>query len=54
MISQKYTDEYEVSDACPEAMQAGGKAEFDEKFEKWKVKQANIKPTWRWVKEDEE
>lgn len=54
MISQKHTDEFEVSDACPESMQAGGKAEFDEKFEKWKVKTENEKPTWRWVDEDKE
>jgi len=54
MISHRNTDEYEVTDACPEAMQAGGKKEFDEAFEKWKVKVANMRPTWRWVEEDEE
>ena len=53
MISQKYTSEFDVTDACPDAMQVGGKAEFDEKYEKWKIKTENLKPTWRWVDEDE-
>jgi hypothetical protein len=50
----KHTDEYDVTDACPDSIQIGGKKEFDEGYEKWKIKQKKMKPTWRWIKEDEE
>lgn len=47
------TNEYEISDACPESMSLGTRKEFDEKYEKWRVKQANQPPAWRWITEEE-
>ena len=47
------TNEYEISDACPESMSLGTRNEFNEKYEKWEIKQANQPPTWRWVYEEE-
>ena len=49
----KNTSEYDVTDACPEPKVSGAKAEFDRQFEKWKVKQANKRPKFKWVKEEE-
>jgi len=46
------TNQYEVSDACPESLELGTQKDFDEKYEKWKIKQANQPPTWAWIEEE--
>jgi hypothetical protein len=47
------TNEYEISDACPESLDLGTQKDFDEKYEKWKAKQIKQPPAWRWVTEEE-
>ena len=51
MRDGKNTDEFETSNALPYVDIIGIKPQVDEAFEKWKVKQANKKPKFKWVNE---
>lgn len=51
MRQQLDSNDYEVSDALPMTDLDGIKDEISEAVKRFEVKQANRKPTWKWVED---
>tara|TARA_R100001463_G_scaffold3810_5_gene15083 strand:- start:1431 stop:1604 length:174 start_codon:yes stop_codon:yes gene_type:complete len=51
MRQQPNNYDYEVSDALPMSEISGIKEEVEEGLKRFEAKQANKKPTWKWVED---